>query len=92
MIPLSFQRASLLFSAPLSSERFVKVVETNFHYWRDVDAVKDAFVAANLKAAVTGEPQTFCTRVKRADHDPGLEYLTVTWETVSNQVTLKKME
>jgi hypothetical protein len=92
MIPLSLQRASLLFSEPLSSNEFVKVIEANFHYWRDIDAVKDAFQAATLRASLTGEPQTFCTRVKRADHDPGLEFLTLTWETVSSQVTLKSLE
>jgi hypothetical protein len=77
MIPLSLNRAHTLFASPLDLDEFVRTVHANFHYWRDVEHLEEIARAAFLKARVTGELQTFTVRIRKADEDTGLEFLSL---------------
>ena len=84
MIPLPLQRARALFAEPLPLETFDEVVDRNPHYWRDAEAVRDAALAAHRKWVLTAEVQTFVVRVRRADDDAGLEFLSLVFEVEPN--------
>lgn len=92
MIPLSFQRAWVLFGEHVSLQEFQDRVDKNHLYWCDVEAVRDAAVDATRKWHLTGEPQAFSVRVRRAAEDRGLEFVTLVFESREERIVLKRVE
>jgi hypothetical protein len=92
MIPLSLNRAHALFASPLPLEEFLKTVHENFHYWRDAELVEETARASFLKTTVTGEAQTFIVRIRKADEDAGLEFLSLRFGVELSRIRLQSVE
>lgn len=91
MIPLSFQRAWSLFGSSLTYSEFVDVVDKNPHHWRDAEVVRETAFAAEIKAKITGEAQSFIVRIRKADEDAGLEFVSLVFVATGSSVFLKEV-
>ena len=73
----------------MSLQTFDGILDKNPHYWRDVETVQETAAAAQRKWHITAEPQVFGVRVRKADDDPGLEFVTLIFEVQSTVVLVR---